>query len=77
MNKTIKNVVMLLMIWGLLVWGNVALIDWGYGFHQERMENNYRINNYDGKLLLTQGEYLQFKQDVLNSEVIIHSLDVY
>ncbi len=77
MNKIFNIIVVLGILWGLLVWGNVILINGTNNNYQERMGTNYLVNSYDGRLLLSQDEYRQFKQDLLDPEVIIHSLDAY
>lgn len=64
-------------IWGLLVWGNLSLINWSNTEHNTRMANNYKINNYEGKLLLSQDEYSGLKQYLLDPEIVIHNFDVY
>jgi len=66
-----------LAIWGLLIWGNTALISWINTSYHERMASNYLVNTYEGRLLLNQTEYTEFKKSLLSKEVIINGLDVY
>lgn len=67
----------ILTIWGLLIWGNITLTVWANNDYQERMSTNYLVNSYEGKLLLTQTEYGEFKRQLVSPEITIHNLDVY
>lgn len=69
--------VSLLVIWGLLAWGNFALINWVNSTYQERMASNYLVNAYEGRVLLNQDEYTDFKKSLLDDDVEIKQLDVY
>lgn len=66
-----------LAIWGLLAWGNIAIINWSNDTYQERMATNYLVNKYEGRLLLNQTEYTEFKKSLLSDEIKINNLDIY
>ncbi len=71
------RIIGVVIIWGLLSWGNLSLALWTNNDYQERMDNNYLINSYEGKLLLSQEEYKIFKQYLVSPDVTIHNLDTY
>lgn len=67
----------LITIWGLLIWGNVSLIEFGNSLYDTNMHGNYLVNSYKGRMLLDQDEYTDFKKLLLNNDIKIDQLDVY
>lgn len=75
--RSLMLLVGLVVIWGMLVWGNVALVRLTTATYEEQMEENYLVNRYSGKVLLERDEYTDLKRYLLNPEVKINKLDVY